>query len=99
MEGTLILLDSVYAHVYICDCLRCAQRLAEMTNVLLKVAPYDKETMSCAGLRCYLLDILPIIDWTQESVRPALNLLLKRMEKVFTKLYKKPSLRVNCCSE
>ena len=71
-----------------------AQRLAEMTNALLKIAPYDKDTMSCKGLRRYVLDILPIIDWTQEAVRPALNLLLKRMEKVFTKLYKKPSLRV-----
>ncbi len=42
----------------------------------------------------YMLDILPVTDWSQEAVRPALNLVLRRLERLFSKIYKKPVLRV-----
>ncbi len=41
-----------------------------------------------------MTDILPITDWSQESVRPALNLVLRRLERLFSKIYKKNVLRV-----
>ena len=41
------------------------------------------------------MDILPITDWSQESVRPALNLVLRRLERLFSKIYKKHVLRVS----
>ena len=43
----------------------------------------------------YMMDILPITDWSQESVRPALNLVLRRLERLFSKIYKKHVLRVS----
>ena len=42
-----------------------------------------------------MMDILPITDWSQESVRPALNLVLRRLERLFSKIYKKHVLRVS----
>ena len=49
------------------------------------------ERVVCAR---YMLDILPITDWSNESIRPALHLLLRRLERLFSKFYKKPVLRV-----
>ena len=43
----------------------------------------------------YMMDILPITDWSQESVRPALNLVLRRLERLFSKIYKKHVFRVS----
>ena len=42
----------------------------------------------------YMLDILPITDWSNESIRPALNLIFRRLERCFTKIYKKYTLKV-----
>ena len=41
------------------------------------------------------MEIVPITDWAHESVRPALNMVLRRLERAFSKLYKKPVLRVS----
>ncbi|KAL3872189.1 hypothetical protein ACJMK2_040132 [Sinanodonta woodiana] len=68
-------------------------RLAEIANTLMKLAPYDSETMACAGLQRYMTDILPITDWSQEQVRPALNLILRRLDRLFSKISKKSTLR------
>ena len=69
------------------------QRLAEIALTLLKLAPYDPVTMACSGLQRYMLEILPNTDWSQELIRPALNLILRRLDKVFTKVSKKSALR------
>lgn len=66
-----------------------------MAHTLLKIAPYNAATMSCPGLQKYTTDILPITDWSLESNRPALNLILRRMDRLFYKIYKKPALRVS----
>ena len=42
----------------------------------------------------YMLEILPNTDWSQELVRPALNLILRRLDRLFTKISKKAALRV-----
>ncbi|KAL8568215.1 hypothetical protein ACOMHN_027738 [Nucella lapillus] len=68
-------------------------RLAEIAHTLLKLIPYDPYTMGCTGLQRYMLEILPNTDWSQELVRPALNLILRRLDRLFTKISKKTALR------
>ncbi|XP_052063828.1 protein unc-80 homolog [Mytilus californianus] len=68
-------------------------RLAEIANTLLKLAPYDAATLGCTGLQRYMVEILPITDWKQEAVRPGLNLILRRLDRLFNKISKKSSLR------
>ena len=68
-------------------------RLAEIAHALLKLAPYDTLTMESRGLRRYVTEMLPITDWTAEAVRPALILILKRLDRMFNKIHKMPTLR------
>ncbi|ESO92838.1 hypothetical protein LOTGIDRAFT_232936 [Lottia gigantea] len=68
-------------------------RLAEIALTLLKLAPYDRITMACSGLQRYMTGMLPATDWSQESIRPALNLILRRLDRLFSKLSKKSGLR------
>ncbi|XP_049335810.1 protein unc-80 homolog isoform X7 [Astyanax mexicanus] len=68
-------------------------RLAEIAHSLLKLAPYDTLTMESRGLRRYITEMLPITDWSSEAVRPALILILKRLDRMFNKIHKMPTLR------
>uniref|UniRef100_A0A2S2Q2N9 Protein unc-80 n=1 Tax=Sipha flava TaxID=143950 RepID=A0A2S2Q2N9_9HEMI len=68
-------------------------RLGEVAHSLLKVSPYDPETMSCKGLLKYMTNILPVVDWAAEALRPTLLGILRRLDKTFNKIYKKPSIR------
>uniref|UniRef100_A0A8D3E268 Unc-80 homolog (C. elegans) n=1 Tax=Scophthalmus maximus TaxID=52904 RepID=A0A8D3E268_SCOMX len=68
-------------------------RLAEIAHALLKLAPYDTLTMESRGLRRYIMEMLPITDWASEAVRPALILILKRLDRMFNKIHKMPTLR------
>ncbi|VVC45096.1 Hypothetical protein CINCED_3A015660 [Cinara cedri] len=68
-------------------------RLGEVAHSLLKVSPYDPETMSCKGLLKYMTNILPVVDWAAEALRPTLLGILRRLDKTFSKIYKKPSIR------
>lgn len=68
-------------------------RLAEIAHSLLKLAPYDTQTMESRGLRRYIMEMLPITDWTAEAVRPALILILKRLDRMFNKIHRMPALR------
>lgn len=38
--------------------------------------------------------VLPAADWADDALRPALNMILRRLDKVFLKIAKKPSIRV-----
>lgn len=71
-----------------------SQRLAEVAHSLLKMAPYDPQTMACRGLRRYLNEVLPQSEWAQEAMRPALIMVIRRLDKTFTKIAKKPAIRV-----
>lgn len=75
-----------------CVCV-CVGRLAEIAHALLKLAPYDTLTMESRGLRRYIMEMLPITDWSSEAVRPALILILKRLDRMFNKIHKMPTLR------
>lgn len=41
-----------------------------------------------------MLEILPNTDWSHELIRPGLNLILRRLDRLFTKISKKSALRV-----
>lgn len=73
------------------ECFR--PRLAEIAHALLKLAPYDTLTMESRGLKRYIMEMLPITDWSSEAVRPALILILKRLDRMFNKIHKMPTLR------
>ena len=68
-------------------------RLAEIAHSLLKVAPYDPQTMGCEGLVRYMNEILPNSEWQQEAMRPALIMILRRLDKMFSKIAKKGAIR------
>nr|XP_033339451.1 protein unc-80 homolog isoform X5 [Megalopta genalis] len=74
---------------------KCHIRLAEIAYTLLKISPYDPVTMGCRGLRRYMNDILPSTEWSNDDMRPALTLILKRLDKTFSKIHKKASIRRN----
>nr|XP_037867403.1 protein unc-80 homolog isoform X7 [Bombyx mori] len=80
--------------VELLDC-KSHARLAEIAHSLLKVSPYDPESMGCRGLQRYMMDVLPAADWENDALRPALNMILRRLDKVFLKIAKKPSIRRN----
>lgn len=71
------------------------QRLADIAHSLLKISPYDPTTMACRGLRRYMNDILPSTEWAADDMRPALTLILRRLDKTFSKIHKKASIRRN----
>ncbi|CAH1135888.1 unnamed protein product [Ceutorhynchus assimilis] len=80
--------------IEILEC-RSHVRLADIAHALLKVSPYDPESMACRGLQYYMAYVLPSTDWGDDATRPAFVALLKRLEKVFSKIQKKPSIRRN----
>ncbi|RZC42316.1 unc-80 -like protein, partial [Asbolus verrucosus] len=75
--------------------LRSHIRLADIAHSLLKVSPYDPESMGCRGLQHYMSYILPSTEWANDAMRPALVTILRRLDKVFQKISKKPSIRRN----
>ncbi|GMT17332.1 hypothetical protein PFISCL1PPCAC_8629, partial [Pristionchus fissidentatus] len=72
---------------------KCHIKLSEVALALLKVAPYDLSTLSCNGLQKYFLTILSATDWSIESNRPALTIILRRLDKTIVKVAKKQSIR------
>lgn len=64
-------------------------RLAEVANSLLKFASTDPSVMACRGLTRYINEILPNTEWRQEAIRPALIMILKRLDKTFNRIAKK----------
>ncbi|XP_015837453.1 protein unc-80 homolog isoform X13 [Tribolium castaneum] len=84
-EGKNIELLDIRSHI----------RLADIAHTLLKVSPYDPESMGCRGLQHYMSYILPSTEWANDAMRPALVTILRRLDKVFQKISKKPSIRRN----
>ncbi|XP_058795328.1 protein unc-80 homolog isoform X2 [Phymastichus coffea] len=74
---------------------KCHVRLADIAHSLLKISPYDPEAMACRGLKRYMTVILPSTEWANDDMRPALILILRRLDKTFSKIYKKASIRRN----
>ena len=46
---------------------KCLIKMNEIATSLLKLAPYDLDTMVCPGLAKYFTVILPNTDWSQVS--------------------------------
>ncbi|PAV67932.1 hypothetical protein WR25_01182 isoform B [Diploscapter pachys] len=88
-------LSATAEHVKIPDVLdhKCHVRLGEIALSLLKIAPYDLCTMSCPGLQKYFTVVLPVTDWSIESNRSALNIILRRLDKTIAKIAKRQSIR------
>ncbi|XP_049820328.1 protein unc-80 homolog isoform X2 [Aethina tumida] len=84
-EGKIIELLDIKSHI----------RLADIAHTLLKVSPYDPESMGCRGLQHYMSYILPSTEWANDAMRPALVTILRRLDKVFQKIQKKASIRRN----
>ncbi|KAF5273419.1 hypothetical protein FQA39_LY07436 [Lamprigera yunnana] len=84
-EGKIVELLDIRSHV----------RLADIAHSLLKVSPYDPESMGCRGLQHYMSYILSSTEWANDAMRPALVTILRRLDKVFQKISKKPSIRRN----
>ena len=74
---------------------KCHIRLADIAHSLLKVSPYDPDSMACRGLQRYMTYILPRAEWGEEKMKTALVTILRRLDKVFLKIQKKPSIRRN----
>uniref|UniRef100_A0A1I7V2P0 UNC80 domain-containing protein n=1 Tax=Caenorhabditis tropicalis TaxID=1561998 RepID=A0A1I7V2P0_9PELO len=72
---------------------KCYVKLGEIALALLKVAPYDLSTTTCHGLQKYFQVILPVTDWSIESNRSALNIILRRLDKTMSKIAKRQSFR------
>ncbi|CAR64667.2 Protein unc-80 [Caenorhabditis elegans] len=72
---------------------KCYVKLGEVALALLKVAPYDLSTTTCHGLQKYFQIILPVTDWSIESNRSALNIILRRLDKTLSKIAKRQSFR------
>lgn len=51
--------------------------------------------MGCRGLRRYMNDILPSTHWSSDDMKPALTNILRRLDKTFSKIHKKASIRRN----
>lgn len=75
--------------------IKCHIRLADVAHSLLKVSPYDPDSMACRGLQRYMTYILPRAEWGDEKMKTALVTILRRLDKVFLKISKKPSIRRN----
>jgi protein unc-80 len=74
---------------------KCHIRLADVAHSLLKVSPYDPDSMACRGLQRYMTYILPRAEWGDEKMKTALTTILRRLDKVFLKISKKSSIRRN----
>ncbi|XP_074595949.1 unc80, NALCN channel complex subunit [Brevipalpus obovatus] len=72
---------------------KCHLRLAEIAHSLLKVAPFDPQTMASRGLVRYMNEILPNSEWRQEAMRPALIMILRRLDKMFNKIAKQGAIK------
>ncbi|KAL3119939.1 hypothetical protein niasHT_007067 [Heterodera trifolii] len=72
---------------------KCHIKLSEVAVALLKLAPYDSNSLGCAGLRHYFTQVMPVVDWSVETNRSAINIILRRLDKTIAKIAKRPSTR------
>ena len=83
-------------HIHFSDLLDAKShiRLAEIAQTLLKLSSFDTLTISSRGIQSYFQKLVPFTNWSDEQVRPALNLLLRRLDRMFLKICKKPMIKV-----
>ena len=74
---------------------KCLVKMNEVASSLLKLAPYDLDTMSCPGLAKYVLVIFPNTDWSQVSMKPVLSTFIRRLDKTLVKIHKNQRIYVS----
>lgn len=67
---------------------RCFMKLVDVAHGLLKMAPYDLECIKLPGLQAYMHKVFPLTDWSLETMRPSLITIIRRLDKLFTKIQK-----------
>ena len=50
---------------------KCLIKLNEVATSLIKLAPYDGDTMCCPGLAAYITHVFPNTDWSQVTPLPS----------------------------
>ena len=73
---------------------RCHTRVGDIAHTLLKLSSFDTLTISSQGIQNYFQKLLPAVNWSQEQLRPTLNILLRRTDRMFSKICKKPMIKV-----
>ena len=74
---------------------KCLIKLNEVATSLIKLAPYDGDTMSCPGLAAYITHVFPNTDWSQVAMKPVLINFLRRLDKTFAKIHKNQRIYVS----
>ena len=74
---------------------KCHLRLADIVHTLLKLTSFDSVAIAGRGIQSYFQKLLPSTDWSDEQLRPALNLVLRRIDRMFLKISKKPLAKVS----
>jgi hypothetical protein len=67
---------------------KCFIKLNEVASSMIKLAPYDQDTMQSRGLHNYMTNVLPNTDWSQPIMKPILISFLRRLEKMMLKIHK-----------
>ena len=67
---------------------KCYMKLVDVAHSLLKMAPYDLECIRLEGLQKYMHHVFPLTDWSLESMRPSLTIIIRRLDKLFAKIHK-----------
>uniref|UniRef100_H2XYZ2 Protein unc-80 homolog n=1 Tax=Ciona intestinalis TaxID=7719 RepID=H2XYZ2_CIOIN len=68
-------------------------RIADIAHSLLKLLTDETVPTVSTGLASYVQHMLPVVDWSVEAIRPALFLVLKRLDRFFGKISKVYTLR------
>ena len=67
---------------------KCFLKLVDVAHSLLKIAPYDLECMRLEGLQNYMQHVFPLTDWSVDTTRTSLTTIIRRLDKLFTKIQK-----------
>ncbi|CAF3808214.1 unnamed protein product [Rotaria magnacalcarata] len=68
-------------------------RLADIAYTLLKLSSFDPITVGCHGIQNYFQKLLPYTDWSDEQLRPVLNNILRRIDRMLVKVCKKSTTK------
>lgn len=68
-------------------------KLVEIAHALLKLWD-ESNTLNGNGLQNYFQKLIPICDWNDEDLKPAFNNLLRRVDRLFTKISKRQTSKV-----
>ena len=74
---------------------KCLIKLNEVATSMIKLAPYDMDTMQSPGLKSYMTNVFPFTDWSQVAMKPVLINFLRRLEKMMSKIHKNQKIYVS----